>query len=617
MRMLAGLLLGMLSVPLPAITASDFLFRTVSNDGGNGLELPYRIYVPAACVHRRCPLLVFLHGAGEQGSNNTAQLSNRANGAFQLPEAAEALGEPMIMAAPQAPEWWTGNGPMGGVADMIDDVQREFGFDPARLYITGLSMGGGGTLTFVQRFDAAAAVPICPAGALSSDFDRDRLAPLPMWFFHAVNDGTVTVNNSRTSVATLRAGGGDPLYTEYATGGHGIWGQSYGIGRLMPWLLAQRWRAPMLAIDPWVELSEPTSAPVLHTDAAEVTVVGSTGGAGASVTQVDYVFGALSGSAAGTGTFNAGPVAVPADSETVLRVQATGSSFVASYGGNTTFSRSVRVVHPATVNQPPAVALWIEPVAVVGRPLRLRAMVSDDGRPLAAPAIAFEQIEGPGGDAIDVDALSPALAWWTPGAPGLYRFRVVVDDGAASASAQAAVLVLAEGVQRPTLTAINSGGPAYAGVDGVSFAADAGFTGGVAMNLSSGTTSLLGTEDDVLHQSTRRGASLRYALGVPNGRHLVVLYLSEWRWYTQVSRALDVRIQQQTVLGGFDLYRWAGLRQAMRLGFVADVVDGVLEVEVARTTPGSGEARLDGIEILAVPGLSDLIFSNGFESAGQ
>lgn len=609
------LLLALSAPPALAITASDFLFRTVGNDGGSGLALPYRIYVPTACAHRRCPLVVFLHGAGETGSNNTAQLNNSANGAFRIPEAAEALGMPVIMAAPQAPQWWSNEPPTGGIADMIDDIQREFGFDPARLYVTGLSMGGGGTIGFLQRYDAvaAAAAPICPAGVITSSFDRDRLASTPWWFFHAVNDGTVTVDNSRNSVATLRAGGGDPLYTEFASGNHGIWSQTYAIPRLTPWLLAQRWRAPMLATDPFVALSAPSAAAIHYTAATSLSLAGTTGTAGAGVTQVDWTFGAGQGTATGTASFSAGPLAVPAAATTVLRAQATGSSFVASFGGHTTFSRSVRVVQPPPANRAPRVALWIEPVAVVGRPLRLRALVDDDGQPLATPAIAMSQIEGPAGTPFQVDAGHPSLAWWTPAQPGLYRFRASAHDGAETAQADAAVLVLAEGATRPTLAAINAGGAAYTSVNGVAFAADAGFTGGTAETMT-GLTTLVGTEDDGLHRTMRRGATVRYAAPVGNGRHLLVLYLSEWRWFTQVARGIDLRLEGQPVLSGFDLYRWAGLRQGMRLGFVVEVSDGVLDIELARSTPTSGEARLDAFEVLALPALGDAIFANGFQA---
>lgn len=615
MRSVLSILLALAGAPAWAITAGDFLFRTTGGDGGSGYVLPYRIYVPAACADRRCPLIVFLHGAGETGSNNTSQLNNRANGAFQLPEAAEAAGRPVIMAAPQTPEWWGNEGPTGGVADMIDDIAREFGFDPARVYVTGLSMGGGGTLGFVQRYDgvAAAAVPVCPAGSITSTIDRDRLWPIPFWFFHAINDGTVGVDNSRNSVATLRAGGGDPLYTEYAGGNHGIWTQSYGIDQLTPWLLAQRWRTPMTATDPFVSLSQPTSAATFYTDAAELSVAGTTGSDDAAVSAVGYVFGPLNGNATGTSPFTAGPLAVPGDAATVLRLQATGTSYVASWGGNTTFSRSVRVVRPSAANRAPRVALWVEPVATVGRPLRLRALADDDAQPLPVPAVNLAQIEGPAGAALAIDEINPAQAWWTPTQPGFYRLRAQASDGAHTAAAIAGVLVLAADAPRPTVVAVNAGGPAFAGVDGVSFAADAGFSGGSAEALTSGLTTLAGTEDDTLHRSMRRGASFGYDMPVANGRYLVVAYFSEWRWFSQVARGIDLRLEGEEVLAGFDLYRWAGLRNAMRMGFVAEVDDGVLDLDVLRSAGAAGDARLDAFEVLALPALDDLIMRNGFE----
>jgi poly(3-hydroxybutyrate) depolymerase len=613
-RLLLNSLLGLLATaPAWALTANDFAYRTATVDGGNALALPYRIQVPAACASRRCPLLLFLHGAGETGSNNTAQLGNRANGAFKLAEDAATLGQPVIMVAPQTPEWWGNDNPTAGLADLLDDVQREFGFDPARLYVSGLSMGGGGTIGFLQRYDAvaAAAIPICPAGVVSSTIDRDRLWNTPAWYFHAVNDGTVPVANSRTSVATLRAGGGDPLYTEFATGDHGIWTESYKVAKLAPWMLAQRWRLPMVATGPRVALSAPTAAQRWYTGAANLTAAGTVT-ADAQPTAIDYTFGALTGAATGTTSFTTASLAIPANATTLLRLQATGTSFFAGYGGNTTFSRSLRVTHPAPANRAPRVALWLEPVARVGEPLRLRALVDDDEQPQAVASVTFALIESPLASNLEVDPADPALAWFTPTRAGLYRVEVRASDGALSATARASVLVLGAGVPRPALHAVNSGGPALVSSTGQSFVADSGFTGGATEALTSGVTTLLGTQDDALYRTTRRGAAFSYAMSVPNGRYLVVLHFSEWRWFTAVARGIDVALEGTPLLAGFDLYRWAGLRQALRLGDVVTVGDGVLDLSVARSAGASGEARLDGFEILSLAA-TDVISRNGFE----
>lgn len=615
MRTLPALLLLCAATPAAALTASDFVSCTTTTDGGNGLALPYRIHVPAACASRRCPLLLFLHGAGETGSNNTAQLNNRANGAFKLAEDAATLGQPVIMAAPQTPEWWANDNPTGGLADLIDDVQREFGFDPARLYVTGLSMGGGGTIGFLKRYDAAAAaaVPVCPADLISSTIDRDRLWNTPAWYFHAVNDGTVTVENSRTSVATLRAGGGDPLYTEFTTGNHGIWTETYKVAALAPWLLAQRANVPMRATAPRVALTAPTTAARWYTAASSLNAAGTIA-AEAQPTAVSYSFGALQGPASGTTSFSAGPLAVPAAATTLLQVQATGTSYVGAYGGNTTFSRSVRVTQPVPANRAPRVALWQEPVASVGRPLRLRALVDDDEQPQATATVSFQLLEAPPGAAIETDAQNPNLAWLTPAQPGLYRVQVSANDGALTTTARASTLVLAAGVPRPAVAAINSGGPALTTVDGQAFVADTAFTGGSAETLSSGVTTLLGTQDDALYRTSRRGNSFDYAVAVPNGRYLVVLHFSEWRWFTTLARGIDATVEGSPLLAGFDLYRWAGLRQALRIADVATVSDGVLNLTIAKSAGAAGsEARLDALEILGL-GASDVILRDGFDS---
>ena len=75
----------------------------------------------------------------------------------------------------------------------------------------------------------------------------------------------------------------------------------------------------------------------------------------------------------------------------------------------------------------------------------------------------------------------------------------------------------------------------------------------------------------------------------------------------------DVRLEGQTVLSGLDLFRWGGLRQALRFGFVAEVSDGTLDIEVARSTTTSGEARIDAFEVLALPA-GDEVFEDGLES---
>ncbi|MDZ4811938.1 MAG: malectin domain-containing carbohydrate-binding protein [Pseudomonadota bacterium] len=624
---ISGLLWVSMLLPLTAcatVVVGDFASRTVSVDGGSAIALRYRIYVPAACSNRRCPLLLFYHGSGERGSNNTAQLNNSANGMFALVNAVEAAAVPMIVVAPQCPniqpnDWWSNEGPLVGSIDMLDDVQREFGFDPARLYVTGLSMGGAGALGLASNFDsiAAAALPVCAAYNISSVVTHPIIARVPMWFFHAANDGTVLPISSREGVAGLRTVGADPLYTEFASGGHGIFPQSYAVAKLAPWLIAQRWHLPQVFIDPAVQLQLPVPGGTLYTNAGTVALSGTAGAADAAVSSVSYSFGASTGTATGTTSFTAPALPVPPDASTVLRAQATGTSYVAAFAGNTTFSRSVRVVHPIPAARSPRVVLWVEPVTRVGRPLRLRALVDDDDLPQPA-TISFSQLEGPATVAFEIDSADPKLAWWTPNSAGAYRLRVSVNDGGAAVHGESAVLVLTAAAPRPTARAINVGGAAMTGVDVgngvVSFEAETGFTGGSAASISSGFRGLYGSEDDLLHLDSRRGTAFSYALTVPNGRYLAVLYLSNTTTFTNAARSLGALIEGTRVLDNYDIYSAIGWRQAQRIGFVTTVADGVANFDFARQViVGAGaQISLDGIELLTLPA-GDTVFANGFE----
>ena len=88
---------GLAAAAVPA----DFLFRNTADDGTG---MPYRIFVPPGYnAAQSYPLIVFLHGAGEAGTNNTAQLNNNANGAMKLISDANLALQPTFMAAPQCP----------------------------------------------------------------------------------------------------------------------------------------------------------------------------------------------------------------------------------------------------------------------------------------------------------------------------------------------------------------------------------------------------------------------------------------------------------------------------------------------------------------------------------
>ena len=229
-------------------------------------SVPGRLYVPpeAAMSSEPRPLILFLHGAGETGSNNSAQVNGNIDNLFD-----EAIERGAFLYAPQAiTRNWSDITRTSTVMDKIDEAIGMYNIDPDRLYITGLSMGGGGTWNMynrhIDRF--AASVPIA-AISPSGDFDADRLVGKPSWAFHARNDGVVPTAATRGVVSTVLdaasaagltyPGGRGNLdtffytneavginFTEFLSGGHGIWGPVYDTPELYEWMFSQELAVP-------------------------------------------------------------------------------------------------------------------------------------------------------------------------------------------------------------------------------------------------------------------------------------------------------------------------------------------------------------------------------------
>lgn len=230
------------------------LRELVFTDDEADLTLPYRLFVPGDCdVQHPCGLLLFLHGAGERGSDNRAQLENHAL-AWIHPQA--QTEHPTIVVYPQCPPgmqwveapWDVGtyslatvpiSRPMSAVLKLLASLRKQLPVDERRLLVTGLSMGGYGTFDILARHPTmfAAAVALCGGGDPSY---APALRELPLWIFHGGRDPAVPVKGSRRMVKALRQAGGSPRYTEIADGGHDVWNVAYQNPEVLRWLLAQK-----------------------------------------------------------------------------------------------------------------------------------------------------------------------------------------------------------------------------------------------------------------------------------------------------------------------------------------------------------------------------------------
>ena len=237
---------------LPAM--ADSPYEAFEFTGSNGKVLPCRLLKPAGYDpngSEKYPVVVFLHGAGERGSDNNAQLVHCCG---RFLEDDLRTKHPCFVLAPQCPKdekWanvdWSSDhhsmmkepsSSMQLVIEVLDKLEKEYRIDTDREYVMGLSMGGYGTWDLVSRMPTrfAAAVPIC-GGA--DEAQAPKIAKLPVWVFHGDKDGAVKVIRSQRMVAALKEAGGTPKYTEYPGVGHNSWTPAMQEPGLFDWLFAQ------------------------------------------------------------------------------------------------------------------------------------------------------------------------------------------------------------------------------------------------------------------------------------------------------------------------------------------------------------------------------------------
>lgn len=179
------------------------------------------------------PLLLFLHGAGERGSDLKKVT-------IHGPPMLIATGKkkfPAIVASPQCPagkRWQAVT-----LLALIDHLSEKYKVDQDRIYVTGLSMGGFGTwaLAAYAPHRLAAIAPICGGG--ERYWARD-VKHLPIWAFHGGKDTAVPVERSQAMIDAITKAGGSPMLTIYPEAGHNSWTATYDNPEFYKWLFSQK-----------------------------------------------------------------------------------------------------------------------------------------------------------------------------------------------------------------------------------------------------------------------------------------------------------------------------------------------------------------------------------------
>jgi len=226
----------------------------------NGDTLPYRLLLPENYdAAKKYPLIIFLHGSGERGNNNEAQLVHGAK-LFLRDDVRKEY--PAIVVFPQCAiqSSWSNM-----TAALDKDGKRKFNFQEAgeptkamallmgllkelpvsyfikkkQMYAAGLSMGGMGTYELVRRNPKifAAAIPIC--GGANTATAR-LMKKTNWWIFHGAKDNTVPPVLSQEMYDALLKEKAKVKLTIYPEANHNSWDSAFAEKDLLPWLFSQR-----------------------------------------------------------------------------------------------------------------------------------------------------------------------------------------------------------------------------------------------------------------------------------------------------------------------------------------------------------------------------------------
>ena len=205
--------------------------------------MQYLVYLPKdydVKSSKHWPLILFLHGAGERGTNIQRV-------AIHGPPSLVRQGKdfPFIIVSPQCPEGesWQND----SLVKLLNHVLGEYKADAKRVYLTGLSMGGYGTwnLAVAHPEKFAAIVPICGGGdyintVLASRAKAAALQRLPVWAFHGAKDQVVPLDESERMINALKKlGCKEVKLTVYPEASHDSWTETYNNPELYKWLLQQ------------------------------------------------------------------------------------------------------------------------------------------------------------------------------------------------------------------------------------------------------------------------------------------------------------------------------------------------------------------------------------------
>ncbi|MFA6978550.1 MAG: alpha/beta hydrolase-fold protein [Ignavibacteriaceae bacterium] len=202
--------------------------------------LNYLLFMPrdtTAVENGKYPLIISLHGIGESGSD---LWKVKLEGLPKILDGKNSF--PFIVVSPQCPsttEWYYDRTDLK-LNKLIDSIIARYPVDTNRIYLTGYSMGGIGTLDMAIRYPNRFAALLPIAFRIESGWELYGIKDIPMWAFHGERDNIIPFSNAQSVINAIIRCGGNPLFTAYADLYHDSWTRTYNNPAIFEWLLTKR-----------------------------------------------------------------------------------------------------------------------------------------------------------------------------------------------------------------------------------------------------------------------------------------------------------------------------------------------------------------------------------------
>jgi len=226
----------------------------------NNDTLRYRILYPENMKKgKKYPLVLFLHGSGERGTDNIKQL---VHGGDYFVEKRNRKKYPAIVVFPQCPpnvKWtnrakqqdksgtWVFDFPVKKEApvptkltnNLVDELLQSNIVDTKKVYIMGISMGGMGTLEFLYRWPNKYTAGVVICGGHDQKLAK-KYSHVPVWFFHGEKDDIVPPIYSKQIYQVLKGSNSNTQYTLFSNDNHNSWDSTFKQPKLLKWLFKQK-----------------------------------------------------------------------------------------------------------------------------------------------------------------------------------------------------------------------------------------------------------------------------------------------------------------------------------------------------------------------------------------